>query len=173
MRTNAAQRGSPADRADLRNFCASSTVHQRRLWVGAGSRPAEYRERQHDCGQTALRGSIGRSRSNGACSRLRGILCLSAAWADLRQLVQPRPDVPDLDFVQPFRPEVRHDVQPREVVGGGQRDIRGASTAARTGRQRPDLLGRAGTGLDLEPGRGLAVRIGKAHLGLRVHELPI
>jgi hypothetical protein len=39
--------------------------------------------------------------------------------------------------------------------------------------QRPLLLCRAGTGLDLELGTGVAARIGEAQVGLRVHELPI
>jgi hypothetical protein len=44
----------------------------------------------------------------------RGILTLGATLADLRKLVQPLPDVLDLELVQPLRAEVGHDVQPRE-----------------------------------------------------------
>ena len=54
-----------------------------------------------------------------------------------------------------------------------RRDFRRATTAARTGRQGPDLLCRVGTGLDVEPGTGVAVGIGQAQVGVRVHQLPI
>jgi hypothetical protein len=39
--------------------------------------------------------------------------------------------------------------------------------------QRPLLLCRVGTGLDLELGTGVTAGIAKAQIGLRVHEFPI
>ena len=45
--------------------------------------------------------------------------------------------------------------------------------SGRPGRKYPDLLCRAGTGLDVEPGTGVAARIGQAQVGVRVHQLPI
>jgi hypothetical protein len=53
-----------------------------------------------------------------------GILALGAALAGLRQLIQPLPDVLDLEPVQLPGPQVGRDVQPRErlvfLVGLGR-----------------------------------------------------
>ena len=81
-------------------------------------------ERSPQCVTRVLAGPGGQdlvaAGSGGAAAALAfwpvGVLALCAALADAAELVEPLPDVFDLELVQPLVAEVRNDVQPGEQL---------------------------------------------------------